>query len=106
MVTATMTRDLWHRRSGARLPAGQASVRRADGARERTRARAVVLECFRCAERGELDADKAKRERVRRLTNVRVVAAGSTLGSTLLCPTCIGSLVPLDPDPLTVQAPG
>lgn len=90
-----MTRELWHRRSGARLPAGPlAGVTRDDGSREATRRPLVpVLECYRCTE-------------VRRkLTAVRIVAGSSTMGTTLLCSECIAALTPLDPDPLFVPEP-
>lgn len=64
-----------------------------------------VPECFRCAEAGETDPERAARDRRRRLYVVRVVrdADATTLGSTLLCATCIGDLDALDPDPLTVS---
>src|SRR5690349_17778754 len=95
-----MTREPWHRRAGARLPGGPgAGVRRADGAREATRRRVVIPECFRCAAEGwVLERDKNRRK----LVAVRVIAASSTLGTALLCGECIGFLAPLDPDPLTV----
>lgn len=94
MVAAVVTRETWHRRSGARLPAGPGSgVRRPDGARETTRrgATPVALDCYRCAE------DR------RKLIAVRIVAGGTTLGTTLLCSECIAALEPLDPDPLHVE---
>lgn len=62
-----------HHWSGARLSDGTTKA---------------VLECFRCSE------DR------RKLMAVRIVAAGGTLGTTLLCGECILALVPLDPDPL------
>lgn len=102
-----MTREPWHRRSGARLSAGPgAGVRRPDGSREATRPRAIVLECFRCGEAGDVDGERAKLNRIRRLTLVRVVHAGTTMGTTLFCSTCLGGLEPLDPDPLTVAPAG
>ena len=86
-----MPRELWHERSGPRLPTGTKVVARPDGTREATRGRrAVTPECYRCSE------DR------RKLTAVRIVAGGSTLGTTLLCGECILALTPLDPDPLTV----
>lgn len=93
MVAATMPREVWHRRSGARLPAGPGSgVARPDGSREATRQGSLpIAECYRCTE-------------VRRkLIAVRIVAAGTTMGTTVLCSACIAALVPLDPDPLNVE---
>lgn len=59
------------------------------------------LECFRCAAAGwVVERDKNRRK----LIAIRVIAGGSTLGTTLLCGECIGVLQPLDPDPLTVEA--
>jgi hypothetical protein len=94
VVAETVTRELWHRRSGARLPAGPGEgVTRGDGSRETTRRRATpaALDCYRCSE------DR------RKLIAVRVVAGGITLGTTLLCSECIAALEPLDPDPLHVE---
>jgi hypothetical protein len=93
VVVATVTREAWHRRSGARLSAGPVEgVARNDGSREATRRGAAPAppQCYRCTE------DR------RKLTSVRIVAAGSTMGTTLLCSECLAALVPLDPDPLFV----
>lgn len=103
MVAAIVTREPWHRRAGARLPGGPgAGAVRADGRREATRHRAIAdIECFRCAAPGWVgERDKNRRK----LIAIRVVAGGSTLGTTLLCGECVGVLKPLDPDPLTVEA--
>lgn len=100
-----MARDIWSQRSGARLSAGPAAgVRRGDGSREATRQRAVVLECFRCAEVGDVDPNRAKVNRIRRLTRIRIVAGPSTLGTALMCSSCLGELEPMNADPLQLDA--
>ena len=81
-------RGAQHHWSGAGNRHGAALTDPARGGRAR---QAAQPECYRCTE-------------VRRkLTNVRVVAGGTTLGSALLCGECIGELIPLDPDPLHVS---
>lgn len=82
-----MTRDPFHQRSGPRLPTGRPST---------------TPECFGCGEPGWI---VARDKDLRRLTVVRVVGAGTTLGSTALCAPCVARLAPLDPDPLTVIDP-
>lgn len=77
-----------HHWSGARHRLGTAPADPRFGGRPR---REPVPECYRCTE-------------VRRkLTSIRIVAGGTTLGSALLCGECISELIPLDPDPLHVD---
>ena len=74
-MTLVAERNPFHHKQGVRLPIGP---------------RKVVAECFRCAE------DR------RKLTPVRIVANGATLGIAALCTACLTALQPLDPDPLSL----
>ena len=82
MVAATVVRDPWHHKSGARIPASRLTN--------------PPEECWRCT---ELPTKRA-------LRRYRLVAGGITVATVLLCGPCVASGTPLDPDPLGVSETG